>query len=146
MASHSGTGDEGGSISLGASLVLRSLPSLLMINRETLVPGAASRDKQSSLLACSNDSHLLVGLAPSEPPFLLTISSFSSHLLRPSISRPVYNVGPSPAPFISCFPSQHLSEVSRPGVFILSLSPPTGKAGVCLSSLSSPPPPPADTC
>lgn len=77
MASHSGTGDEGGSISLGASLVLRSLPSLLMINRETLVPGAASRDKQSSLLACSNDSHLLVGLAPSEPPFLLTLSSLA---------------------------------------------------------------------
>lgn len=65
-----------------------ALPSLSMINRETLVPGAASRDRRSSPLAGSNESHLLVGLAPSEPLLLPDHLLLSSHLLRPSISRP----------------------------------------------------------
>lgn len=79
-----------GVVSLGTFLILHCLPSLSMINRETLVPGAASRDRQSSPLACSNESHLLVGFAPSEPPLLPTISSlavtlglpFPNHLQR----------------------------------------------------------------
>lgn len=78
-ASHRGTGDEDGYASLGASLTLHRLASLSMINRETsLYPVSPPITSRAQPLACSNDSHLLAGLAKhsaqqgcsSEPPLL----------------------------------------------------------------------------